>query len=338
MTRYPADSTHVRGASVEGFTAIGGGDGAIRFEAAYRCWAKNIEVTQWTGEGFAMNHSFQSEIRDSYVHDASFAAPGGGAYAISFANASSEILVENNVSRKTNKVMVARASGAGSVFGYNYVDHGYIRYAENWVEVHLNASHMVGPHHVLFEGNYGPNFDSDTTHGSSVYMTVFRNWLRGTRSTFTNPDTGHTITDLGGDQAGPRRCAGAQAYSYWMSYVGNVLGAAGEMSGWVYEGRGTDAGSTPSIFLLGWDDKNPYHEDTKVFDTAIRDGNWDWLRSTQAWHTAGSSRTLPNSLYRTSKPDFFGANPWPWVDPTTGTTYTLPAKARYDAGTPNVVP
>ena len=28
---------------------------------------------------------------------------------------------------------------------------------------------------------------------------------------------------------------------------------------------------------------------------------------------------------------------WPWVDPTTGATYTLPAKARYDAGTPYTV-
>ena len=41
---------------------------------------------------------------------------------------------------------------------------------------------------------------------------------------------------------------------------------------------------------------------------------------------------------RQSKPTFFGANPWPWVDPTTGNLSTLPAKARFDAGTPNTVP
>jgi hypothetical protein len=43
-------------------------------------------------------------------------------------------------------------------------------------------------------------------------------------------------------------------------------------------------------------------------------------------------------LYLSSKPAFFGSNPWPWVDPTTGTVQTLPAKARFDAGTPNQVP
>jgi hypothetical protein len=44
------------------------------------------------------------------------------------------------------------------------------------------------------------------------------------------------------------------------------------------------------------------------------------------------------TFYLTGKPSFFGANTWPWVDPTAGTIYTLPAKARYNAGTPNTVP
>ena len=35
--------------------------------------------------------------------------------------------------------------------------------------------------------------------------------------------------------------------------------------------------------------------------------------------------TIPNSFYLTSKPAFFGKKQWPWVDPTTGAIYTLPA-------------
>jgi hypothetical protein len=69
----------------------------------------------------------------------------------------------------------------------------------------------------------------------------------------------------------------------------------------------------------------------------IRDGNWDWYLAKQTW-LANSVAPLPNSLYLASKPAFFGANPWPWVDPTTGTLHVLPAKARFDAGTPNLVP
>jgi hypothetical protein len=77
--------------------------------------------------------------------------------------------------------------------------------------------------------------------------------------------------------------------------------------------------------------------DTNVAATAIRDGNWDWFLSKQTWLTnpADAGETIPSSLYLTSEPAFFRGYIWPWVDPTTETTYTLPAQARYAAGTPN---
>jgi hypothetical protein len=53
---------------------------------------------------------------------------------------------------------------------------------------------------------------------------------------------------------------------------------------------------------------------------------------------ASSPKTIPASFYLKAKPAFFGGNAWPWVNPLTGQTTTLPAKARYDAQTPNVVP
>jgi hypothetical protein len=67
-----------------------------------------------------------------------------------------------------NKVMVANSAGAGSVVGYNYMDDGHIGSNPDWMEAGINASHMVGPHHVLFEGNYAFNAESDHTHGNSV--------------------------------------------------------------------------------------------------------------------------------------------------------------------------
>ena len=45
--------------------------------------------------------------------------------------------------------------------GYNYMDMGYINTYPGWIDVGLNASHMVGSHHVLFAGNYAFNADSD---------------------------------------------------------------------------------------------------------------------------------------------------------------------------------
>ena len=161
LTRYSlsgsqstGNSIHVSNAGVENLTLVGGADGEIRFECAAYSWAKNVEVTQWIGEGVAIDNSFRVEIRDSYIHTGSWPEPGGAGYAISFAGGSSEALIENNIAIDTNKVMVMRSSGTGSVVAYNYMDDGWIYGTETWVEVGINASHMAGPHHVLFEGNY----------------------------------------------------------------------------------------------------------------------------------------------------------------------------------------
>lgn len=336
LTTFPY--TFTTNAGVESLTMSGGDDGNIRFLWASRSWAKNIESTNWLNEGIAINHSFGIELRDSYLHDAAWPSPGGGGYAISFSNGSSEALIENNISVRANKVMVARCSGAGSVVGYNYLDEGYIDYSPRWIEVHLNGSHMVGPHHMLFEGNYAPNYDSDKTHGNSVYHTVFRNHLRGIRAGPFTSVSGTVINDAvsGG---GPMRCAGVAAYSYWHSFVGNVLGASGQMGGWVLTSGNMDS---KAIWLLGWDDWSPNPVDPNVAARTLRDGNYDYLTNAIHWDGIGgagsTSATLPSSLYMPGKPVFFGANTWPWVNPNAGVTYTLPAKARFDAGTPNTVP
>ena len=71
-------------------------------------------------------------------------------------------------------------------------------------------------------------------------------------------------------------------------------------------------------------------EDQSVISTAIRDGNFDYVTNQVHWDRA--QQPLPNSLYLTGKPAFFGSNPWPWVDPLGSTkTYVLPARQRFDA-------
>jgi hypothetical protein len=219
------------------------------------------------------------------------------------------------------------------------MDMGYINTIGGWIEAGLNASHMVGSHHVLFEGNYGHNAESDQTHGNAIYHTFFRNHLRGIRASFDN-QAGGTIDDATQSRNKPKRCAGLMAYSYWMSFVGNVLGASEQMAGWVYET--TLVGGKPGIWMLGWDGLNPYPTDADVSATTLRHGNFDYVTNTVIWDPAITNHTLPNSLYLTQKPAFFDAGSgytWPWVDPMGATKlYVLPAKARYDAGTPFTQP
>jgi hypothetical protein len=339
LTRYTMDpntsghgasntDVHVTNAGVENLSMYGGGQGELQFESAAYSWAKGVEVTQWIGDGIDINNSFRVEVRDSYIHTASWPTPGGAGYALSLASGSSEILIENNIHLDANKVMIVRSCGAGSVVAYNYMDDGWITYAPNWVEVHLNASHMAGGHHLLFEGNLGANFDSDYTHGNAIYLTVFRNWLSGVRRDFTDNTTGGNI-----------RAVGLAYGSWWDSFVGNILGRPGQMAGWSYADAAMTTNSCKwgdkDIWKLGYDPLRwSMVPDPKTLSTVIRDGNYDFVTNSQRWENTPGGFVIPNSLYLTSKPAFFGSHPWPWIDPTTGAVYTLPAKARFDSGTP----
>src|SRR3984893_8309925 len=119
------------------------------------------------------------------------------------------------------------------------------------------------------------------------------------------------------------------AYSYWMSFVGNVLGAPGQMAGWVYETNSSVA--KPGIWMLGWDSVKPYPTDALVSATTLRHGNFDYVTNSVKWDPAITNHTLPNSLYLARKPAFFDAGSgytWPWVEPLGATkVYALPAKA-----------
>ena len=245
-TQQTTVDVHVSNAGVENLGLYGGADGALRFETAAYSWAKAIEVTQWIGEGVAINNSFRVELRDSYIHTGSWPEPGGAGYAISFAKGSSEALIENNILLDVCKNMVFRSSGAGSVVSYNYADDLFDFDTPPWVEVGLNASHMAGSHHVLFEGNLSHNADSDYTHGNAIYLTFFRNDLTGQRQHFT-------------DQSGVRSIALAYG-SWWDSFIGNVMGRPGKMAGWSYENPAMKtntavwgSGGVGSVWMLGYD-------------------------------------------------------------------------------------
>jgi hypothetical protein len=143
----------------------------------------------------------------------------------------------------------------------------------------------------------------------------------------------------------------AQGWSRFNSYIGNVLGTAGTHS--VYE---ISTGATASdgsnfgvgIYCIGYSlnctaDTSNY--DTITLTSAYRWGNYDVVNGAR-FETAEvpsgqfvpSSQTLPNSLYLSAKPAWFGAQPWPAIGPDVtgqgepdGHTGTIPAKACYQA-------
>jgi hypothetical protein len=198
------------------------------------------------------------------------------------------------------------------------------------VEVGLNASHMTTPHYELFEGNQSFNFDGDNTWGNSVYITVFRNHFTGQRRSVGGPPLQDTMN---------RRAVGLMEGHRWYTFVGNVLGFPGmtpaPAASFVYEAAFPWSGDPVGMWRLGYNpEKWTAPPDQRVLATLIRDGNYDFV--TKQVHWRKGRKSVPDSLYLTSKPAFFGDNPWPWVDADGAVKlHVLPARARFDAMNPS---
>jgi hypothetical protein len=333
------ETQQANNAGVEDLYIYGGeggdGGGGIHTWNCAHCWAKHIEAS-YNDEPINLDQSFGFELRDSYIHD----APGGlynssSSYGIAVNWYTSNSLFENNIDVRFDKVDVMRSAGGGNVFGYNYMDDG-ADLGGQFEETGVGTSHMTTPHYELIEGNQAFNFDQDDRWGNSAYITVFRNQLIGFNRDFSS--------------YGPYRAIGITQWHSWQSFVGNVLGVSGAPHIAGYE---SNAKFSNYLWLLCYQKDDPTADGGKCLSTQLRDGNFDYLTNKTHWYGIGATdpagtngltppanSILPNSLYLTSKPAFFGSNPWPWADGSSAVNHLpgqLPARVRYDAGTPNTV-
>jgi len=366
VTTGSPNSGFLHGAGVEDLFVWGGmgGDGHGNIAVSYcaYCWVKNVEASWSIGSDIGFYNTFRNVLRDSFVHETPTPHPGGGGYLTTLTAGSSENLIENNIFWYGNKVNTMRATGGGNVFAYNYTDDAFGGQYPDSPEAGINAGHYTTPHLELLEGNYSHNFKGDSYWGNSIYITAFRNWFSAHRAahsplaTYTYND-GNCVRDYGdyaGDSSG---AVDVQAYNFYQSFIGNILGRNGQQL--LTEPTGCHGPET--AFVLQITTASQWHTATggsanevpiwqfgayqatvnstgswsfvdTTINTQTRNGNWDWMTEAQHWYGTGGTTdggatpvTIPSSFYLTSKPAFFGSDTWPWVDPTTGATYTLPA-------------
>jgi hypothetical protein len=351
----------LHGVGVENLFVWGGmggdGNGNISISDCAYCWVKNVEASWAIGSDIGFYQTFRNVLRDSFVHETPSPEPGGGGYLSTITSGASENLIENNIFWYGNKIVTMRATGGGNVFAYNYTDDAFGRQYPYSPEAGVNAGHYTTPHLELLEGNYSQNYKGDSYWGNSIYITVFRNWLSGLRAAHPPLDkytfTSYCTHDYG-DYSG-RIAADVQAYSYYTNFIGNVLGVNGQqpLAEPSHCDRGPETNFALQVTTAGqWSTANNQNAAimwqfgayqatvnstgwsfiNTTINTQTRNGNWDWMTRAQHWYGTGGTTeggatpmTIPNSFYLTSKPAFFGTQTWPWVDPTTGTTYTLPA-------------
>ena len=321
----------VRYSGIEDLRVSGGeggdGGGNIHLFAAAYSWVKDVESDQSKGSSVNLDGTFRCVLRDSYLHSTVDPNPGGGGYGIALDNYAADNLVEDNISWNFNKVMVMRRTGGGNVIGYNYMEDGWGAGYPAIVEDGLNASHMTTSHDELFEGNQSFNFDADSVWGNSIYITAFRNDLTAKR---------RSIPPLNLTDQDNRRAIGLTTASWWYTFIANVLGSPGQAPGpgqsFAYEENSFGNQALIPMWKLGYNGSDPSApQDPTVVQTVIRYANFDYVTGTVNWY-GHTPRTLPPSLYLTSKPAFFGNLPWPWVTPDNPAKLgTLPARQRFDA-------
>jgi hypothetical protein len=271
-------------------------------------------------------HAYRCEIRGSYIHHARSINQGGSAYGISVGTQSSDNLLEDNIIVHLNKPVVMNNSGGGNVIAYNYVDNAYSVGFPGWQETAMDGTHQAFSHHDLFEGNWTPNIGSDTTHGNAGWQTFFRNYVTGRNSTPPSPDNGNV------------RAVGIDGFNREHTLVGNVLLQPNDTvngHGPIYEANSAALIAYPAIYRIGAGSLGgsiDAFDDGTALSLLYRHGNYDSVTNSVNWESSNTHHLLPNSLYLTEKPAFFGTNPWPWVAPTGATkAFVLPAKVRYDA-------
>lgn len=304
-------------------------------------WVKNIECDGkypgWQGRHIEM-YGFRNVVRDSYIHDSNNNKPGGFGYGICVSG--TDGLVENNIVTRLCKCLQGVVSGGGNVIAYNYVPNSET-VPEDWQECVISASHGSYSHSDLYEGNFAANISSDATHGNNGSVVIFRNYVWGRNEDGKTTNNLHAIEVAGWNRE--------------HASIGNVLLSPDLPSN-------SCLWSVPATVIL--DDGAQGHENLQQMAVyrmgtntwtlgqgsgTLGYGNWDdgqayrmfyrhldfnYIEKTVYDHPDNPVKTLPNSLYLDSKPEFFGNFVWPPVNPFGSTHETrvmaLPAKERYD--------
>ncbi|HUB10295.1 MAG TPA: glycosyl hydrolase family 28-related protein [Myxococcales bacterium] len=346
--------------TLDGSQANVGGSPLVNIEGCAYCWVKGVETINAGGDSgsshIQLTASYGAEVRDCYVHDG-YSNASGADYGIYLYNVNSDHKIENDVMRHNRHSLINQGGGSGICALYNYIDDDYTD--DQSYLAGARANHGAHPFMNLFEGNVASHIAADDYHGTSSHDVFFRNWLWGDETgdwTGVNPASLQNIIDGSSTTVDAPTWGfyGVDVYdenSYY-AFVGNVLGRPLSQSTYLHvdwssaipevtaANAATDCWATPpTVYTYGCHSGNADGFQTTPLSTSINYGNYDYQSLTSAasipgdyesGQPLGSPQPLPDSLYYSSKPAFFGTCTWPPIDAASGTTVSIPAELRYE--------
>jgi hypothetical protein len=322
----------------------------IQFGFAAYCWVKDVETRNGGVSHIWSLDSYRCEVRGSYFHDVLPPITSSRCYGIQLGtpndsaptSKTTAMLVEDNIWKGMRGSIFIGYGAAGCVFGYNYfVDSVFEKPSIQAADISVHSSY---PFANLIEGNIGFEFLADNFHGPGGSHTLFRNWLKGKQLETTsalrsieldrlnrNYNAVGNVLGYGGivesiaalgkpsGQSVYERLAPVPIPSYNNSYIAWMLGYVSNNGSTTYvDHQGRTVGYDPNVVA-----------------TLLRHGNYDHVNRSVIWDSSIAEHDLPNSLYLSARPSWFGQLAWPPIGPDrTPMTGQIPAGYRFANGTP----
>lgn len=338
-------------AGLEDVTLDTGGSSSshgIEFSNAYGNWVLRSRIIDGNPTNpkrcvmCAFHGSVRNTTRSNYFYGSRGAVAATGTYGFEM-RAACDNLHENNIWEDNTAPFVQGQGAQGNVFAYNYAFSGWYVAGDgawptdcypsgtaglncHWMQATARY-HAIANNYTLFESNEGTGFNADALRGASVFGTSFRNYWRG-----WDPQGGAV-----GEAGKTQQTVPVQLYAWnrFFNFVGNVLGEPGKHS--VYEcategPTGACASVDQIVWALGYSGnqghRDPINNDVRVKQSLLRWGNYDSVTGTARYeasevpvadeHYANAlpaDRNLPESLYLSARPPWYGAELWPAIGP-----------------------
>lgn len=319
-------STKAELCGYEDFTVDASGLGSafvVWMSQTYACWLYNVKLTDCANYHVYVYHTVGTEIRKCEILRRRGDGSNGSGILWEW---SSNGLVEDNIIAETAPHIEVNFGASGNVFAYNYCHDST---QTGVFGASIDGNHGPHPSFNLYEGNIAPNYQSDGYFGSDSESTLFRNWFHG---------------ELPGMNGWYHVKLNRFCRKY--SVVGNIIGKAGQNDAIVHLGypnignylyTGT---AEPSVgdWWNNWPNHGPvslYQElDLDVRKSALLASNYEVSGAGGSITDDVAPDTLKKSMFRESRPAYFGTLQWPPFDPQNPqfNLQAIPAGYRFHNG------
>ncbi|MCB1097948.1 MAG: hypothetical protein KDN22_20415 [Verrucomicrobiae bacterium] len=345
LSESPRQRNFTEYAGLENVTLLNEGASSskiVEFGFAAYCWMKDVRTRNAGVCHVWMLDTMRCELRGCTFDGILPPITSSRGYGIQLGTPNSgqpsakttALLLEDNIFDGNRGQMVLGYGASGCVVGYNHFANA--RDEKAAIQKPDILFHSAFPIMNLIEGNSGTRgVVGDIFHGNAWHNTIFRNWFKGKEEGKTSAlssielDMHHRYYNVLGNVLG---------YDGIVDDVAKLINPAGFST---YEDVAPTAspyGNHYKVFMLGYygEGGGTSSYDVEVSDTLIRHGNYDYVTESTVWSDSISMRTLPASLYHTSRPEWFADGvPWPCIGPDVdGLTRSNGAKSRYESQRP----